>query len=104
MVACGASGTCTNGLQCCVDGDNPPRCIPGGDECPNGYGALCDGLGDCQAGDACCDGNLTYCRARCDNRTTICTVDPDCPSAEPHCCIDPMVVPWGTCQFRACGQ
>jgi hypothetical protein len=101
-IACGAGGTCTPEQQCCVDSSNPPRCIPAADVCPNGYGALCDGLADCQLGDACCDGDLTYCRASC--ATTVCTVDADCPSGEPHCCIDPTVVPWGSCQFYSCTE
>ena len=101
-VGCGVGGVCTPEQQCCVDSSNPPRCIPAGDECP-GYGALCDGIGDCQQGDACCYGLLTYCHAECKLPMvyTVCTVDPDCPSAEPHCCPD-ADVPWGYCQFGAC--
>ncbi|MBA3452249.1 MAG: hypothetical protein H0T42_04015 [Deltaproteobacteria bacterium] len=106
-VFCGAGGTCTGSQQCCVDGDNPPRCIPAGDTCPNGYGALCDGLADCQSGDVCCDGALVYCRAACEELAyRICTLDADCPSSEPHCCFGDAgaAVPWGTCAFRACGD
>ena len=101
-VACGVAGACSGAQQCCVDNTNPPRCIPAGDTC-SGYGAVCDGLADCQSGDACCDGDLAYCRASCgESISTVCTVDADCPSGYPHCCIDAAVTPWGYCQFRAC--
>jgi len=98
-VACGPGGTCTGEQQCCVDNTNPPRCIPAGDECA-GYSAICDGPADCQADDECCDGNIAACRSECGELTNICTVDADCPSGYPHCCIDSY--PWGTCQFRTC--
>jgi hypothetical protein len=102
-VACGAGVACTGAEQCCVDGNNPPRCIPAADTCP-GIAALCDGLADCPSGDQCCDGDLTYCRASCgDTLYAICTVDTDCPSSDPHCCFT-TGAPWGRCEFRACGE
>lgn len=81
-VECGVE-TCTGAQMCCVDSINPPRCIEAGMDCV-GIGALCDGLEDCQAGDACCAGDTQACGVDCE--TTACLDDDDCPSTEPHCC------------------
>ncbi len=81
-VDCGVE-TCANLQMCCADGVNVPHCIAAGKDC-NGIGALCDGVEDCQAGDACCAGSTTACGVDCE--TTVCVDDDDCPTTEPNCC------------------
>lgn len=91
--------TCTTpDQQCCIDGINPPRCIPAGDVCP-GTSALCDGRADCAGDDYCCGGTTTACAESCE--VTSCISAADCPSAEPNCCDDDLT-PWGTCTNVPC--
>jgi hypothetical protein len=85
--------------QCCVDGDNPPRCIKAGDVCP-GVGALCGGVANCQGGDWCCfDDDALACFASC--KTYACRSDADCPSEEPNCCLITTALP-GRCAGSPC--
>jgi hypothetical protein len=87
--------------QCCVDGDNLPRCIRAGDEC-GGVGALCGGTANCQDRDSCCaDGDTIACFASC--KDYACRSDSDCPSQEPNCCGATAALP-GECSKPACGR
>ena len=96
-VACGTA-TCDASHQCCVDSENPPRCIAASDVCP-GTAALCDGAEDCQPGDRCCaDRNTVFCDASCSQYA--CRDAADCPSTEPNCCG--ADTPWGVCSESGC--
>jgi hypothetical protein len=96
-IGCG-SVTCAGNEQCCVDSENPPRCIAAADICP-GRDAVCDGVDDCATTEHCCNGDTTACGLDC--QETACTTDTDCPSTEPHCCPQ-SDVPWGQCQLEGC--
>jgi hypothetical protein len=97
-IGCGTA-SCDGSQQCCVDGTNPPRCIPAKDVCPSGREALCDGIDDCAFGERCCNAVVTACGLDCDEFA--CAADLDCPSEEPHCCPQ-SELPWGQCQLDDC--
>ena len=98
-VACGGA-TCDVAMQqCCADGNNAPRCIRAGDECP-GPGALCDGPGDCLGDESCCgDSQTVACFTSC--KRYVCVTGADCPSKAPNCCPGEDV-PWGECSNDGC--
>lgn len=85
--------------QCCVDGNNPARCIPAGDTCPGRF-ALCDSRDDCASNERCCNGGQTVCALDCTDESVACIAEDDCPSETPHCCPQPDLA-WGACQLDA---
>lgn len=98
-VLCGAS-VCGLTQQCCVDGENPARCLAAGDLCP-GLTALCDGDEDCDASDHCCEAGVVTCGTDCE--TVVCrTAEEDCPTGRPNCCFADASVSWGTCSKSQC--
>ena len=98
-MACG-DATCDVAVQqCCVDGENQPRCIRAGDVCP-GVGALCDGKPDCLENEWCCSDSTTVaCFTSC--KRVACLTAADCPSEQPNCCLD-LETPWGACSRDRC--
>jgi hypothetical protein len=98
VIGCMAMTCITPDEQCCIDDNNPPRCVPAGDVCP-GISALCDGRADCAGSDLCCSGTTTACSENCE--LTACVSAADCPAAEPHCC-DTDETPWGLCTNDPC--
>ena len=97
-VLCGES-VCGSTQQCCVDGENPARCLAAGDLCP-GLTALCDGDEDCEGGDHCCEAGVVTCGTDCE--TVVCRAADDCPTGRPNCCFADGSVSWGTCGKSPC--